>query len=128
MFNFVKSYKKGFTLIEVIIVITILAILMLIAIGNFSGSKNKAKNTSVNSELTILLSHLNASCDIENLTIGNFNTDSINLTNYPGYSFSILSQSCGNIGSGLFTISVTQTPINGCTAVITNKSVTLSGC
>ena len=50
----INSKKKGFTLIELIIVIAIIAILSAIAVPNFISLRNKTKNTAdVNSCRTI---------------------------------------------------------------------------
>ncbi len=52
----IRRNRKGFTLIELIVVIAILAILAAIAIPAFSGTLNKAKESSDNATLRVLQS------------------------------------------------------------------------
>lgn len=49
-----KKKKKGFTLIELVIVIAIIAILVAIAIPRYLKSKNKAKEVAARSNISML--------------------------------------------------------------------------
>ncbi|MDD7306392.1 MAG: prepilin-type N-terminal cleavage/methylation domain-containing protein [Peptoniphilaceae bacterium] len=49
-----KNKKKGFTLIELVIVIAIIAILLAIAIPRYQSSKNKAKEVAIKSNVSML--------------------------------------------------------------------------
>ena len=47
-----KNFKKGFTLIELLVVVAIIAILAVVVVVNYSGSRVKAENATVFSNLT----------------------------------------------------------------------------
>lgn len=51
-----RNKKKGFTLIELVIVIAIIAILAAIAIPRYQKSKNKAKEVAIKSNVSMLSS------------------------------------------------------------------------
>jgi type II secretion system protein G len=49
-----KAWKKGFTLVELLIVIIIIAVLAAIAIPKFSNSSNRSKDSALRSNLKML--------------------------------------------------------------------------
>ncbi|MDD7462964.1 MAG: prepilin-type N-terminal cleavage/methylation domain-containing protein [Anaerococcus sp.] len=51
-----RKKKKGFTLIELVIVIAIIAILVAVAIPRYQKSKNKAKEVAIKSNVSMLTS------------------------------------------------------------------------
>jgi len=76
-----KKLQKGFTLVELIVVITILAILGTIAFISLQGYSQDAKNSKVNSDIRSLVSAIETKSTSGDITVKNL-VDGATLTNH----------------------------------------------
>lgn len=78
----------GFTIVELLVVIVIIAILASISIVTYSGIQSRANNTIVQSDLTNMAKKI----EIDKITRGEYlpgGTASSNSTNLPGFKFPV---------------------------------------
>jgi prepilin-type N-terminal cleavage/methylation domain-containing protein len=73
--------KKGFTLVELIVVITILAILGTIAFISLQGESQNAKNSKVISDLRTMVTAIEVGSTKGNFTLGDIVTGDRSATN-----------------------------------------------
>jgi type IV pilus assembly protein PilA len=99
--------RKGFTLIELLIVVVIIGILAAIALPKFAATKDKAKLTSIKTDLRNLITSQEAYF-ADNATYGSL----AQLQSASNFSLTV-----GNTGAGTGVVS-------GFTATVTNSSIT----
>lgn len=75
-----KKVQKGFTLVELIVVITILAILGTIAFISLQGYSQDAKNSKVSSDIRTLASAIETKLTESSISIHDLNTNSATAT------------------------------------------------
>ncbi len=115
-----KSLQKGFTLIELLVVIAIIGILSAVVITNIAPTRDSARKAAVKANLDGILPSLLNTC---------LSSTAIVAPTLSGYTFGTPTQSCTGPGAaGTFSVSVTATPVTGCTAVIANTGITYTGC
>lgn len=76
----IRNTKKAFTLVELIVVITILAILGTIAFISLQGYSGEAKNSKVTSDLRNIASAIETASTRNSVTIGEVNDNTRNST------------------------------------------------
>lgn len=79
-----KINKKGFTLVELLVVIVILAVIMVITIPTVLGSMNKAKQSAFNTIGETMIKYLESNyqnCKIGNKEIAKFDEDLFDINN-----------------------------------------------
>lgn len=87
MFKTIKKAQKGFTIIELLIVIAIIAILALLVLNNFQGAQAKARDQQRTTDLNNIHGKLEEFYNEKNFYPGNLDVnDDGNLTNadFPG--------------------------------------------
>lgn len=96
-----KKLQKGFTLVELIVVITILAILGTIAFISLQGYSQDAKNSKVTSDIRTLVSAVETSLTDGSITLGNLVTGDTSATNGVTGTFASGVTLATNVGSGV---------------------------
>lgn len=98
-----KLNKKGFTLIELVVVIAILGILALVAIPRFTGMRANANESAVVSNLRNIQTATEVLAAQKNVDITTIDADSIEATN-----LALLTTNLGNwpVGPGAITYTV----------------------
>jgi len=75
-----KNTNKGFTLVELIVVITILAILGTIAFISLQGYSQDARNSKVVSDIRTIVTSIEVKLAAEDITMVNIVDDTIDLS------------------------------------------------
>ncbi len=96
-----KKLQKGFTLVELIVVITILAILGTIAFISLQGYSQDAKNSKVTSDIRTLVSAVETSLTDGSITLGNLVTGDTSAKNGVTGTFASGVTLATNVGSGV---------------------------
>lgn len=127
MRNMNKTFK-GFTLVEILIVIAIIGILASIVLVSLSSARDKARVTGFKAQVHSLQAQGVLACDTATLAAGTNITQVASGTQYYlNAGIAIGAQSCGVTGSGTFTLNITPSsavPTGTCTAATTTVSDT----
>lgn len=93
-----KNYEKGFTIVELLIVIVVIAILAAISIVAYNGIQNRAYDTTIQSDISTLVKKIKL-YEAEFGTIPNAGQRAGGAANFPGISYKA-SKSAYHLGPG----------------------------
>ena len=108
-----KTNKNGFTIVELLVVVVVIAILATITVIAYNGIQNRAKDSSVRNELGQLSKKIESSKIISSSERypATLSDAGINVSSFPGVQYSVASQGkayCLNAQDGTIKYHVTQ--------------------
>jgi len=119
--------KKGFTLIELVIVISIIGILSTVAVINLSTFRNRAHVATFKAEVTAMQSQMISDC--EALPDATFSANPPGDTTVTDWDAAFTATDCGPTGAATFSIDGGSQSYGACTATITQQDITyVAGC
>ncbi len=119
--------NEGFTLLELLVVVSIIGIFSAVAISTLSDSRNKAKTGAFRAEIDTLIPTLVSVCHDRDIAA----SDLPGGTSYTAFASDPEDQSCGPSGDSSFSIEVEPTNGSACDhAILTEEGAiyTPSGC
>lgn len=129
-----KKNKRGFTIVELLIVIVVIGILALLVITTYSGITQKARDAERKTDINALQSQLEAYYATNNKypTLANFNDSTWRSTNLKGLDSAALAdpknpgsqQVCASVSAGCYAYVVTPANCDNSTNDCTTYTLT----
>jgi prepilin-type N-terminal cleavage/methylation domain-containing protein len=117
---FMKNFKKGFTLIELMVVIAIIAVLTAVVLVSLNTSRSKANKAAFKNETGNYVNKGMSDC--LGATSSLISPADTTITDWGTFT-----DNCSN-GDGTFSISATNLKVSGCSVVVSDIGAIYTGC